>query len=105
MTVTIALLNTILAHYPTVPSHLIHSAGMEACVSGTQRLRDLHKKHGVIYSFSKKDMEYTFETSKEDLRVILKSLSHGRGGVGTGQINSMESLAAPARPTTNGRLF
>lgn len=101
MTVTIYLLQTILNNHPVVPSHLIHSAGQEACLSGTQRLRDLHKDHGVVYSYSKKDHEYTFETSKDELRAILKGyLSHGRGGVGLKLQDNFGKRGAPVKTTT-----
>ena len=57
-TVTIDLLKTIINHYPTVPSHIIHSAGREYCLSGARRLRDLKGK-GLIYSY--KNHKYNFE--------------------------------------------
>ena len=56
-TVTVSLLKTIIAHYPIVKSHLIHSAGREFCLSGAQRLREL-KQQGVIYDY--KDHQYDF---------------------------------------------
>ena len=57
-TVTVSLLKTIIAHYPEIPSHLVHSAGRTACLSGAQRLREL-KKAGVIYTY--KDHKYFFD--------------------------------------------
>lgn len=56
--VKIDLLKTIIAHYPVVSSILVHSAGREKCLSGSQRLRELKQK-GLMYSY--KDHEYNFE--------------------------------------------
>lgn len=106
-TVTTDLLNTILNNYPVVPSHLIHRPGKETCLSGAQRLRDLKRDHGIKYSY--KGHEYTFETSKDDLRVILKGyLSHGRGGVGQKlrRVQRLFPCKVPSRPAHSPmRLF
>ena len=56
-TITKDLIRTILQNYPEVPSHLIHKAGRDFCLSGSQRLRDLKKK-GVLYSY--RDHVYNF---------------------------------------------
>ena len=68
-TVTQELLKTIINNYPCVPSNLIHSAGMDYCLSGGQRLRDL-KKQGICYTY--KDKKYDFsDTSKPFLEILL----------------------------------
>jgi hypothetical protein len=66
--VTTSLLRTILAHYPTVPSYLIHCAGRRFCLSGGQRLRDLKKK-GLRYIYE--DHKYTFLTPKQTIEDLL----------------------------------
>ena len=73
-TVTISLLKTIIANYPEIPSHLVHSAGMDYCLSGGQRLREL-KKAGVIYTY--KDHKYNFADTPP---LILYSLLKEREG-------------------------
>jgi len=57
-TITKDLIRIILQNYPEVPSHLIHCAGRDACLSGSQRLRELKKK-GVMYEY--RDHVYNFE--------------------------------------------
>jgi len=58
--VKIDLLRTIIANYPVIPSILIHRAGREKCLSGSQRLRELKKK-GVIYKYE--NHEYIFNAT------------------------------------------
>jgi hypothetical protein len=58
--VKIDLLRTIINHYPVVPSHLIHRAGREYCLSGDRRLREL-KKNGVVYKYQ--NHEYFFNAT------------------------------------------
>jgi hypothetical protein len=58
--VKIDLLKTIIDYYPIVPSHIIHNAGREKCLSGSQRLRELKKK-GVIYKYQ--DHKYFFNAT------------------------------------------
>lgn len=70
-TVTTSLLRTIIEHWPDVPSHLIHSAGREYCLSGGQRLRQLKKEYQDI-DYIYQSHNYHFRTPLLILQWILK---------------------------------
>ncbi len=75
--VTISLLKTIVRNYPSIPSHLIHSAGREHCLSGGQRLRELVSKYGHLYTYS--DHKYSITWSKVAMRNLLMCEKIKRG--------------------------
>uniref|UniRef100_A0A6M3L836 Uncharacterized protein n=2 Tax=viral metagenome TaxID=1070528 RepID=A0A6M3L836_9ZZZZ len=76
-TVKIDLIKVIIAHWPTVHSHVIHSAGRDYCISGSQRLRELRKKYKFAYTYGDHKYYFWFTPLKE-FQEILKAEMEGK---------------------------
>lgn len=75
MTVKASVLQVLIDNHPLVPIHKVHHASEEHPFSGSQRLRDLRKEHGLSYEYLRSEKAYQVHTKKAELKKILKGLA------------------------------